>query len=516
MKTDTPPLHGAVARWLSVLLGWVMLAWGVPSDAQAVESACEAAPAADEFLVQRKLLFYADVLSQQGRVEYAGDEANPRPLPNKSFADWVDVYNADRDRALIDPATHLYIGFRNARLASGRDESVPLSTDRLWCLVERGDTVLIGQGDDPHYTTVGRVDRVGGRIAFADRWPERFPLLPDRAEIVRVEGYKLVETSRAWFTRSVVGVIKLVGADALRNFAASQPGALEPPAVCFGFGQSYLRAGADGFVPDAAKAYRCARRAARDAGDAAMEARAVNRLHFALLLDYYLRSSRGEGRLAEDAYREAESLRTTDNRTALIDSNSAADFERLGRAAMANGSKGASWADSYLSEALARDPNIHSALVLRARHRLNTGRFQASLDDTMQAGSLIIEDHNAARRDEAQLDPRDLTGRNELDRRLKSHEIQMDAVLRTRAYAGAKLNLPDVVQPIIRLLRKRDPKESWATYVEGILHRRRACPSEAALAFNQALQQDPPAALRSEIERELSELSGDGRDCVPQ
>ncbi len=328
-------------------------------------------------------------------------------------------------------------------------------------------------------------------------------------------GFKLVETSRVWFTRSVVGVIKLAGADALRDFAASQPRALEPPAVCFAFGQSYLRAGADEFVPEAVKAYRCARRAARDAGDAAMEARAVNRLHFALLLDYYRRNARGEGGLAEDAYREAVSLRTTDNRNALIDSNSAADLERWGHAAMAAGSKGESWADRYFGEALARDPNRHSVLVLRARHRLSMRQFQSSLDDATRAAQLIAADRDAARRDEARLDPRDQTGRDELDRRLESTAIQMDAALRTRAYAGAELNLPDVVQPTISLLRKRYPTEPWATYVEGILHRRRGCPLEAARAFNQALQQDPRAELRSEIQRELTALSGDGRDCIP-
>lgn len=492
-----------------------MLAWGAPSEAQALESACEAAPEADAFLVQRKSMLVLDLLSQQGRVAYAGDEENPRPVPNKSFADWVDVDNADRSRQFIDPATYLYIGFRNARLASRRDESVPLSAAGLWCLVERGDLVLIGQGDDPHYTTVAQVDRAGGRISFADRWPERFPLLPDRAEIVSAAGYKVVETSRAWFTRSVVGVVKLAGADALRDFAAVQPLALELPAVCFAFGQSYLRAGADEFVPEAVKAYRCARRAGRDAGDAAMEAQAVNRLHFALLLDYYGRSARGELRLAEDAYREAESLRTTDNRGALIDSNSAADFERWGRAAMPLGSKGASLADNYFGEALARDANLYSVLVLRARHRLYMGRFQASLVDATRAAELIEADRDAARRDETRLDPRDRTGRDELDRRWKSTAIQMDAALRTRAHAGAELNLPDVVLPTISLIRAQYPTEPWATYVEGILQRRRGCTLEAARTFNQALQQDPGAALRSEIERELSALARDDRGCVP-
>lgn len=114
-----------MVQWLGVLLGWVMLAWGVPCEAQALESACEAAPEADAFLMQRKSMFVADVLSRQGRDAYAGDEANPRPVPNKSLADWVDVYNAARGRVFIDPATHLYIGFRNARSTSGRDESVP-------------------------------------------------------------------------------------------------------------------------------------------------------------------------------------------------------------------------------------------------------------------------------------------------------------------------------------------------------------------------------------------------------
>src|SRR6516162_9696065 len=90
------------------------------------------------------------ILSHQGKVAYAGDIPSAPPPPEKSLHDLaVDLIYPD--------AT--YFTFQSDRAPSGDPEVISAPKQDLWCLLRRGDIVLVRAGADAHIARIFDVDR---------------------------------------------------------------------------------------------------------------------------------------------------------------------------------------------------------------------------------------------------------------------------------------------------------------------------------------------------------------------
>jgi hypothetical protein len=181
-------------------------------------------PPGIEWMIQSKEFVE---LRLQGGVGYEGDQPDARPLPKVSLRALAEDLEAalrrhQRDGKPIDPNA-IYFTFHADTAPSREPEVISVPKPDLWCLVQRGDTVLLSDGSDPHITSVFSVNRETRSIFILDPWPERFFMLKGRnvrgysAELVDFPDLisggdaqrKLVRIDKDQFLKVAVGIITL-------------------------------------------------------------------------------------------------------------------------------------------------------------------------------------------------------------------------------------------------------------------------------------------------------------------
>ena len=369
-----------MTRTIAVLLA-IGLFFTPAALAQTAATPCQPRPATDGIAA---IIEGAEslALESQGRIGFEGDEPDARPLPPASLHDLAGDLAASmrsnaRAGAVIRPDAFYFTFY--AETAPSRDRDViPAPKSVLWCLARRGDTVLLSDGQTHHITSVFSINRDSGIIFILDPWPERFFMLAGK----NVRGYtarlvdapdplslskrvnKLVSIPRDQFLKVLVGLVTLDGPELVDYFALAHPAAAKSATTSLAFGVGFLHWSDDRFVDRAIPLLRRANEIARANGNKADSAYSANRLHLALLLQYYYRRLEGNQRGAAETMAGLQELWDRYGKDQLFASNRAIDFFRLGLCASTAGDFAG--AVNFFTSAIESKADYEEAFLRRA------------------------------------------------------------------------------------------------------------------------------------------------------
>jgi tetratricopeptide (TPR) repeat protein len=289
----------------------------------------------------------------QGRVQFEGDRRDARPLPPTTLWNLTEDLSRALERsrkARLINRDALYFALHADTSPSREREVFSASKSTLWCVVQRGDTVLLSDGPTSHFTRVWSVNRETGYVYLLDLWPERFPFLKqegvnsykavierDTDVTARFQGpLKLVRVPRQEFEKTLVGVITLGTPDFVDYYLrAAPPGAAQRAETQLTLGLALLHEASDRFVDQSIPPLERATELFRSARRVKEEAYSASRLHLARMIQYYQRQ------LARDVAGLAATVAGLDplwaryGKEQLLSTHDPLDLCRLGRVAVA-------------------------------------------------------------------------------------------------------------------------------------------------------------------------------------
>lgn len=133
------------------------------------------AGAAVERCNRRPVLGEGRFLPKEGQLVDAPQRKDPRD-PTRYVAGGASVRDFLFSLVWHDSIYDRHIPFGVAAKRSGSDEGVMVAErEDLLCMLSPGDSILIGDGADYHWSHVHRIDGKAGRYGIWDKIPERFP-----------------------------------------------------------------------------------------------------------------------------------------------------------------------------------------------------------------------------------------------------------------------------------------------------------------------------------------------------
>src|SRR5207245_1628629 len=122
-----------------------------------------------------------------------------------------------------------------------------IKPEHAWCLMQRGDKVLLSDQRSHHWTSVYEVDRQRAHVFFLDRWPQllldgfndagvsaELRPLPERPQKT------LVKITRAEFMRVAAAVVTLDTPDLVDYYVRINAQAAQDPWTYLAFGLAAL------------------------------------------------------------------------------------------------------------------------------------------------------------------------------------------------------------------------------------------------------------------------------------
>ena len=395
-----------------------------------------------------------NTLTSQGYGGYEGLEPDARPLPKITLTDLVRKMRRSLRYAVaqgVPLETHAaYFTFHSDNVSIKGNDAISLPKHKLWCTVRRGDTVLLSHGSTHHYTKVYEVDHRLGSVDFVDYWPElsfSFMLKGHNvfgftAELITLEGLfsdnrprKLVRVKREEFLKVALGLVTLDSPNFVTSFLDANPSSLNRADHLLAFSESLLNADNDEFVDSAAGRLTSALGLARKSGVVELEKIIAARLHFALLLNFYVHQINGKSQESTDL-RELKSLWDLYGKDALFGVLDSVESLRIGVAA----AKALAPHDAvkFLSTAIEKNAGSEEAYLHRAEVRLNAGELQAALEDISSALQLIVAAREALRQRSSSRLERDIAGHEEddMERRMLENAQVAALVIEGHSFLG--------------------------------------------------------------------------------
>ena len=402
-------------------------------------------------------------LMMQDSFGYAGDDANPRPLPKRtlgSFKRQFSAYFEARDIAREQRAPDAFhLAFCSDRLRLPLEDAIPVPREDLWWLAAPNDLLLLSDRITHHYTTAHRVAPESARLYLLDDWPDRIFLkegLNSAGVCATVTPYfagvlddiaparKEVGIGREEYLRVAVGLITQDTPALIERYFAHRPAALSSFPINLAFGLALLDVPRDALARHALPCLRRALQIARDEHDATREDRAAAALHVALQLAGRRAHSCGDalaGKPFSDLAAELTSRYGEDRLMAAL------DVEQLCRLANA-----AAWsqdfdtAGAWLRRALAIDPGHEGALGLTTKLHLRLDDPAAALESAGAALAANARRREALAAERDARDPRDRWGRADDEARLgglralraDEHADRANALIRLQRFAEAR------------------------------------------------------------------------------
>ena len=392
--------------------------------------------------VVRNVLIQRDLFCQNAR--YAGDDENPRPLPQLSLADWKRytefIWQNSRREGFQAIPSALYFAFYNDRFAGEEGATVSLSPAHLWWLVAPGDSVLLSDGIVHHYTMVSSVDRSAERVAFADPWEDRFFLKEGLnmagVSAVPVDGVRGLTVSADEFQRVIVGLETIDTPALLERYLDNFPEQRRNFRVLLELGLAVLDSEREDLTPIAAAYLDQALFAALLAPPHERE-RIAAVLYLALNVALFKARSSAEA-LAAKPFEDRLFRLLLDYTEPLL--QELLSVEQLCRMANAAGwAKDFDRASRLFQIAIARQPDHVQARHLRAAAFFHRKEFAAAIEDALIALAANGREVAQFQQERDALDPRGATPITMAEQRLAGRRrLRSDiyAVL-TASYAGA-------------------------------------------------------------------------------
>ena len=354
------------------------------------------------------------ILSHQGKVAYVGDIPSAPPPPEMSLHDLaVDLISTLRQRQrespdLIDPDA-TYFTFQSDRAPSGNPEVISAPKQDLWCLLRRGDIVLVRAGADAHIARIFDVDRQTKTALIADFWPDRFFMVKDTnlfgfsGELVRMEDPFLpardnkrimVRVSRDDLARAIVGLITIDTPNLIEGYFSIDPAAETRAEVLLAFGASLLVSDKVGIIDEAITDKGMVQRSIsvleravallHAAGETERETYAVNRLYLAVVVSGYACIWQGNLSCAKKMKDEIDDLQNRyGSENTILRDNRAVDDVYLGQSAGHANDFVASI--GFFTRALQQDPVYEEAYYDRGVTWIAMGRTKEAQQDLTEA-----------------------------------------------------------------------------------------------------------------------------------
>ncbi len=368
-------------------------------------------------------------------IRHAGDDPDPRPLPQTPLSEVKRrcAANAASGNGPVPEALHF--AFYADRYRVPAEDAIIVPAEHLWWLASEQDTVLLSDRATHHYTTVGKVDRERGRIAFYDNWPEDFFLRPG-CNTLGIEAHDL-SVSKAEFQRVVVGLVTWDTPQLVQHYFATFPEQHENPDVLLRFGLALLDVEADRLAPMAATLLVQAMSAAERKQAPAMAAAAARSAYVAAACGGAAAFAAGDAKTFEAVQAALKAVLSGHGIDAIEAALSPRELTRLGNAAgQARQFKGAL---RVLDRAIDKDATVEDAYWLRAGVRIQTGDLEGAEADALRA--IQLNDGALARlaAERAMIDPR---GRWELswkDRQIGGRRGRRESELATLLQARTRL-----------------------------------------------------------------------------
>lgn len=355
------------------------------------------------------ILLHSAMMANQ--VGYAGDDENPRPVPELSLADWKRytefLWQNSRRKGFEALSSALYFAFYNDRFAGEDGATASLPRAHLWWMVAPGDSVLLSDGIVHHYTRVSAVDRTADRVTFLDLWEDRFFLKEglNMAGVAAVpaEGARGLSVSAEEFQRVVVGLETIDTPALLERYLDDFPEQRRNARLLFEFGNMLLDAEREDLTPAAAAYLDQALFAALLAPPAERE-RIAAVLYLAL--NVALQKARGSGEPLAAKPFEDRLYRL------LLDYTEPALQEGLSVEQLCRMANAAGWAQEFdraaqlFELAIARDSEHVQARHLRASAYFHKKEFEAAIEDALVALDANAREIARLQKERDALDPR--------------------------------------------------------------------------------------------------------------
>ena len=138
-------------------------------------------------------------------MPFAGDVEDPSLRPEVNLSNFRNVQQDD----LPPNVDWLYFAFQADKLKTSDPTLISVPSKYMFCLLRPGDTVLLSDRVNHHYTGIARTDTEAGYVYVVDPWPERmflqggFQLTGTRSE----KSGAFVKIPWEDFRRLIVGIV---------------------------------------------------------------------------------------------------------------------------------------------------------------------------------------------------------------------------------------------------------------------------------------------------------------------
>ena len=362
----------------------------------------------------------------QGATRYAGDEPGARPLPPWTLH--------DLQQRLQQPAPPgvLAFAFVTGNAQSGHRDILTISKSAAYCLLKRGDTLLLSDRVTAHYTSLYGFDADSGAAYLVDPWPDTLFLLPGRnaADVHAVNekfGQKtLTRVSRDEILRVLIGFITLDTVGLAQRYFASEPGASGDPRVLLALGSTVLEAtgrpAQRALLPEAVAMLEMAARQARQREQPELVEATTSMLGLALSYERLEAVLNHDGGLASETELKLRLLGKLPGGDRIESRWTPDDWYGLGLAAGRAQEYAAS--ERFFGEAIRTRDDFAAAYLWRANSRLQSGLAADALEDVKTALTLI-------RRERAALESAEDAGRLQL-REMERTGVEIERLARAR------------------------------------------------------------------------------------
>jgi len=444
-----------------------------------------------------------------GGLPYAGDEPNPRPLPQTTLYDFKRRVAASAPSGQGPVPDALYFAFYSDKYRVAPEKAITVPAEHLWWLAASQDTVLLSDRRTHHYTEIAEVDREQERISFHDLWPDNFFLLPGRNTLgIAARRDPGLSISKAEFLRVVTGLVTWDTPRLVQHYFAAFRDRRGDRDALVRFGFALLDAEADELAPMAADLFAEAARLAAAAGSREDAERAAQQAYLAATCGAY-RAASGGNRAALAAMQAVlQTVIAAYGRPALEAGLLPRELARLGNAA--GHARDFKQARAVLDLAVAKDTAFEDGYWLRASAALQDGEPAGAAADAERALELNDAELAKLAAERAAIDPR---GRWELQ--WKDGQIGGRRARRASELAvllNARLGLGDFARAraAAAALVDLQPGKPLGHLKLALVEQAAGDRAAAAAALSTAIAVEPDASQRASYEKLLAELAQPG------
>lgn len=318
-------------------------------------------------------------------LPWAGDNKDPRPIPEWSFADLKKRF---QNNWLSYPPS-LIFAFESNRYKQEASDIIPIPRSQFWCIARAQDVVLLSDRITHHYTSIHYVDRENQKIYFLDPWPEMFFLKEDKniAGVAAKIDSSGICITKDEFNKVAIGLLTTDTKEFIDYFITYFPDESSDPNVMFALSSTLLEHGHPSHVYISLRYLKSTLQMIDPKNQRALYYKTAQRLAFALARSSYLKFLDGDVFQANQYTDELSELFSEISPDSLGPLYSIDDYYKLGN--LAGRSNDLHMAIAYYAEIIFKDHNHYGAYLYRALAMYKLHDYGGAENDATRALEII-------------------------------------------------------------------------------------------------------------------------------